>query len=108
VTIETDLLRAILSTVARQTFPPASIVDLISKGGGGERQFRAFNLCDGIKPQSEIATAVGLDRGNFSRTVSRWIELGIVVKIGQGPEARPLHLYPLPEAWIKRGRASNE
>lgn len=100
-TIEADLLRAILATVARQTFPPETLAELVAKGNSGEKQFRAFNLCDGTKSQSEIANAVGLDKGSFSRTLSRWIEVGIVVRIGQGADARPLHIYPLPDAMMK-------
>lgn len=100
-TIEADLLRAILATVARQTFSPETLTELIAKGNSGEKQLRAFNLCDGTKSQSEITGAVGLDKGSFSRTLSRWVELGIVVRIGHGADAKPLHVYPIPEAMMK-------
>lgn len=92
-------LRAILATVARQTFSPARILEIIN---AGEKQQRAFNLCDGSRSQSEIVKELGLDHGNFSRSVSRWIDEGIVIRVGQNREARPLHVYPLPEALIKK------
>lgn len=92
-------LRAILATVARQTFSPARIVEIIN---AGEKQRRAFNLCDGSRTQAEIAKELGLDPGNFSKSVSRWVDEGIVIRVGEKREARPVHVYPLPEALIKK------
>jgi hypothetical protein len=90
------LLRAILSSVARQTFPEARLRDLVLPRGAGPNQMTAFNLCDGSKTQGEVAKAAALDPGNFSRTVARWIELGIMFKFGEGREAKLQHVYPLP------------
>jgi len=92
-------LRAILSILARQTFPPDKLGPLV----GGDKQQAAYNLCDGSRSQGEIAKQLGLDSGNFSKTVGRWIELGIIVRITEGKEARPLHIYPLPVSKSSKG-----
>ncbi len=97
-------LRAILATVARQTFPPSQIRELVAPAGaGGEKQLRAYNLCDGTRSQSEIAKELGLDAGNFSRTLARWVDSGIVIRVGEGREMRPVHVYPLPTSLMKKG-----
>jgi DNA-binding MarR family transcriptional regulator len=87
-------LRAILATVARQTFPPSTLRDLVAPAGaGGEKQIRAYNLCDGTQTQGEIAKELGLDSGNFSRTLNRWVDHGIVIRVGEGRDAKPVHVY---------------
>lgn len=92
------LLRAIFSVTARQAFPPDRLEEIVSAKGTGTKQLRAFNMCDGTKSQGEIAKALKLDRGNFSRTVARWIDAGVVIRLGEGREAKLLHVYPLPES----------
>lgn len=100
--IEATYLKAILATVARQAFPPDRLAELVTSHVGGEKQIAAFNLCDGTKSQSQIADSVGLDKSNFSKSINRWVELGIAVKIEEGGEVRPVHVYPL--ARDQRGR----
>ena len=89
------LLRAILATVGRQAFPAAELAELVAPKGGGSKQVRAYNMCDGTKSQAEIAKALKLDAGNFSRTVARWVDAGIMFRLGSGREATLLHVYPL-------------
>ena len=84
-------LRAIVGLMGRQAFPPDVLAELV----GREKQIDAYNLCDGSRTQSDVAGELGLDQGNFSRTLNRWIEIGIMFKVGEGREARPVHLYPL-------------
>jgi DNA-binding MarR family transcriptional regulator len=98
---QSTFLRAILATVARQTFSPAKILEIMGSNAS-EKHFRAFNLCDGSRSQAEIAKELGLDSGNFSKTLNRWIDEGIVIRVGEKREARPLHVYPLPEALTKK------
>lgn len=100
--LQDTFLRAILATVARQTFSPAKILEIMGPAAG-EKQHRAFNLCDGTRTQSEIAKELGLDSANFSKTINRWIDEGIVIRVGEKRETRPLHVYPLPEALLKKG-----
>lgn len=97
VNVETSYLKAILATVARQSFPPEQLAAMITANVGGVKQIAAYNLCDGEHTQLEIAQAVGLDKGNLSRSISRWVELGIVIRLGEGAEAKPAHLYQLPK-----------
>src|SRR6185295_19715795 len=79
--VETNtLLRAILGMTARQAISVDDLVQTVAPKGSGEAQMEAYNLCDGSHSQGEIAKAVGLDPGNFSRTVGRWIEAGVVMK----------------------------
>ena len=49
--------------------------------------------------QAEIVVKAGLDKGNLSRSLARWIEAGIVVRIGR--EQYPLHVYPLTRESLK-------
>jgi hypothetical protein len=87
------LLRGILATVGRTAFPPAALYKIVAPTAGSTKQVQAYNLCDGETPQTEICRKLKLDSGNFSRSVSRWIEAGVVIRVG--PEDLPLHLYPL-------------
>ena len=89
------LLKAILATIGRQAFPPDDLKKIVSPTAGGNKKFQAYNLCDGQNSQAEIAKKTGLDRGNLSRSISRWIEAGVVLRVG-GDE-KPLHIYPLPK-----------
>lgn len=91
------LLQAILATVGRQMFPPERLAEIILNKGATDRQRQAFNMCDGTRSQADVVKTLKLDTGNFSRTVARWIEAGILVRIGEGREAKLLHIYPLPE-----------
>ncbi|MGE3366819.1 MAG: MarR family transcriptional regulator [Rhizobiaceae bacterium] len=90
-------LKGILATVARQAFPPDRLVELVGARNGGEKQANAYNMCDGSRSQSEIAKALGLDTSNFSKMIQRWVDQGIVIKLGDG---RPVHVYPIPLSMI--------
>jgi hypothetical protein len=97
------LLRAILATIARQTFAPDRLATTIAPKGKGEKQYRAFNMCDGTRTQREIAKALGFDKGNFSRAVARWIEAGIVIRLGEGRDATLLHVCPFTPSDRSKG-----
>ena len=102
-----QLLRAILATVARQTFSIDAILDVVAVGSDKAKQIRAYNLCDGSRSQSEVAKAAGLDSGNFSKTLTRWIDAGVVVRVGENRDVKPVHVYPLPDAAVKKASKSN-
>lgn len=91
------LLRAILSSIGRQTFPINVLNEIIDPKGTAKKQIQAYNLCDGVHTQGQIVKKLKLDSGNFSRTVTRWSENGIVFRLGDGRDAKLLHIYPLPE-----------
>lgn len=90
------LLKALLHVSARAAFPPDRLRRIVLSKGAGEKQVRAFNLCDGSRTQGEIAKALKINSGNFSRTAARWLDEGIVVRLGDGRDATLLHVYPLP------------
>lgn len=95
-------LRAILGVVARATFPPEKLAGEIGIGASKSKQLEAYNLCDGTLTQGEIAKKVGLDAGNFSRTLGRWIDDGLIVRIESNGQLRPVHLYPIPTSLLKK------
>jgi hypothetical protein len=96
------LLKGILATVARTAFPPETLYKIVAPTAGSERQISAYNLCDGKTPQGAIAKKVKLDTGNFSRSVTRWIEAGVVIRVGA--DQFPLHVYPLTKPPAPNGR----
>jgi hypothetical protein len=87
------LLRGILAMIGRQAFPPAEVLRIVSPPSGGQKQIRAYNLCDGRTAQSEVGKKAQLDKGSLSRSIARWIEAGIVFRVGS--EGYPMHIYPL-------------
>ncbi len=93
------LLRAILATVARQTFPPETLHKIVAPTAASGKQLAAYNLCDGNTPQGEIAKKAKLDKGSLSRAVTKWIEEGVMIRVGK--EQLPLHLYSLTKTAIK-------
>lgn len=91
---ETDqLLRCLMHILGRASMPIKTVYDLV---GRGDKQIQAFNLCDGSLSQSEVSKKAKIDQGQLSRTFTRWVENGIAFWIGEGKEARLLHIYPLP------------
>lgn len=94
-----SLLRAILATVARGAFPPAEIRKIVAPTAGGKKQITAYNLCDGNTPQAEIGKRARLFQSNVSRSISKWIEAGIVVRVGK--DQYPMHVYPLTKTDLK-------
>jgi predicted transcriptional regulator len=99
---DSQLLKAILSTVARQAFPPEKLLEIVAPKASSERQIAAYNLCDGEHTQTEIAATVKIDKANLNKSISKWIELGVMFRIRNGTEMRPMHLYPLPAASKKK------
>ena len=93
---EEVFLRAILASVSRQIFSVDDILRLVAISSSKEKMVAAYNLCDGSRTQGEVAKEMGLDPGNFSRTVARWIDEGIVIKIADGKFTNLMHIYPLP------------
>jgi hypothetical protein len=94
--ISDQLLQALISLTGRAAFPVDDLEDIVS-AGGGDKQRKAYNMCDGSRGQGEVAKALKIDGGSFSRTVARWVDQGIMFRIGDGREAKLLHVYPLPE-----------
>jgi len=98
------ILRAILNVTARGHLPARKLVGIVVPSGSGEKQRQAYNLCDGTRSQAEIAKTLKLDQGNFSRTLGRWIDEGVVFRLGDGRDAKLLHVYPLSKETAKAAR----
>jgi hypothetical protein len=96
-----DLLKCAVQVVGRIAMRPEQVGEIVMVSASA-RQLKAYNLCDGTKTQGEVAKAAGLDAGNFSRTASRWVESGVLFRIGSGKDARLLHLYPLVKINFKQ------
>jgi hypothetical protein len=99
VTTTDEILKAILATVARATFPPAALTKIVAPTASSKRQLIAYNMCDGETSQAEICKKTKIHKGNLSKLITRWVEAGIVVRIG--PERLPLHLYSLSKSPTK-------
>jgi DNA-binding MarR family transcriptional regulator len=93
-------LRAMMSLIARQTFSTERLKALVSPRGT-PKLIEAFNLCDGTNKQTEITTKLGIDPGQFSRTVKQWVDDGIVIRVGEGKDSKLVHVYPLPDKFMK-------
>lgn len=91
-----DLLKGVLATVARTAFPPDVLYKIVAPTAGSEKQLLAYNLCDGTTPQAEIGKKAKLDAGNLSRSIAKWMEAGVVIRVGD--DKFPLHVYPLTKA----------
>jgi hypothetical protein len=99
------LLRGILATVARSTFPPEILYKIVAPPPGNNKQVLAYNLCDGRTPQHVICKKAKLDSGNLSRSISRWIEAGVVIRVGA--DELPLHLYSLTKPPAKSSKKAD-
>jgi len=99
---EESYLKAILTLMGHQAFTVPQVAEIV--GVGKTKQIEAFNACDGSRTQGEIAKSLSLDRGNFSRTVARWVEAGIMFRIAEGTDARLLHVFPIPSRFKKLGK----
>jgi predicted transcriptional regulator len=97
-----ELLRILIQLNGRQAFPE----DLLrGKLGASERVLEAYNLCDGTRSQREVAKAVGLDEGQLSRSVKKWISEGILFKLGTERDTRLLHLYRVAKESMRNPKA---
>jgi hypothetical protein len=96
-----DLLKCAIQVVGRLAMRPEQVGEVVVVNA---KQLKAYNLCDGTRTQGEVAKAAGLDNGNFSRTTVRWVESGVLFKVGTGRDAKLLHLYPLVKGDFKPAR----
>jgi hypothetical protein len=93
-----NLLRILVHVSGRAAFPEEKLRGIVAPPGASAKQTAAYNLCDGSRTQAEVARAAKINQGNFSRTMARWVGEGVLFRVGNGREARLLHLYPLPPA----------
>ncbi|TPI13773.1 MarR family transcriptional regulator [Mesorhizobium sp. B4-1-3] len=96
-------LRAMMSLVARQTFSPERLSEIVSPMANANT-YETFNLCDGTRTQNEIANLLKMDRGNLSRSVNKWIDEGVMIKVTDDGKDRPVHVYPIPDRFIQSAK----
>ncbi len=99
---EIDLLRCLLHTIARATIPQDDVREIVA--ARSKNRVKAYNLFDGTRTIREVAKATKIDRGNLSRSASSWVKSGVLFWVGDGDDARLLHIYPIPEKAPKVNR----
>lgn len=99
------LFESLLHVIGRVAIKVEEVHQII---GSKEKYVSAFNLCDGTLTLSKIAKKVGLDQGNLSRAVDRWVKNGIVFRYEEGNEVRLLHVFPIPENSKEKPNSGNK
>src|SRR6185437_8075556 len=100
-----DLLRCLVQVIGRIAIPVDKAREIV---GTGKKRVKACNWVDGTQKLSNVAKKTKINQGNLSRAAANWVENGIAFWIGDGPEARLLHLYRIPKPErrrVDRGRA---
>jgi len=101
-----QLTRILVQLVGRSVFPEDKLRKVILRTATSAKYLIAYNLCDGTRTRIEVAKAAKLDKDNFNKRATRWIQEGILFELGQGNTRRLLHLYPLAfEADLARGKS---
>ena len=90
-----DLLRVLIRLNARLAFPEDALRDRI---GESKQLLEAYNLCDGSRSQADVVKELKMDQGQFSRAAGKWVEEGILFKLGSGRDVKLFHLYPVSHA----------
>jgi hypothetical protein len=92
-----ELITALINVMGRVAVPQARLREIVAPQGTvkNAKQIAAYNLCNGTKTQAEVRKIVGIDVGNFSRTVGRWEQKGVLFRLGK--DKLLLHLYPLED-----------
>jgi len=94
-----QLFECLIHVIGRATIPESRVREVV---GDGAKQIKAFNLADGTLAQSEIAKRTKIAQSNLSHTCKRWVEHGIAFWVGEGKEARLVHIYPIPSGGAKK------
>jgi len=95
------ILECLVHVVGRVAIKLDEVQDIV---GDGKKQIQAFNLCDGSLTLTALAKKAGIDAGNLSRSVDRWVKSGIMFRFEEGKEVRLLHIYPIPSTAPKHLR----
>ncbi|GMV96220.1 MAG: hypothetical protein AMXMBFR83_05880 [Phycisphaerae bacterium] len=89
-----NLLECLIQVIGRVAMPVEKVQEIV---GTTPKHIKAFNMCDGTRTQTEVAKQVGVQQGNLSRVCERWVKNGVAFWVGEGQEARLLHIYPIPQ-----------
>jgi hypothetical protein len=102
-----QLLQMLISVIARGSFPEERLKKIVAPTKSSDKSLAAYNLCDGKHAQADIVKLTGIDKGNLSRAIDRWISMGVMFEIGEGSQVRYLHLYPLAPDPAMKPKAKN-
>lgn len=96
------LLECLIHVIGRAAVKLDEVREIV---GSGAKQIQAYNLCDGSLSLTAVAKKTGLDAGNLSRSVDRWVKGGVVFRFQEGKETRLLHIYPIPQNAPRQSKA---
>jgi DNA-binding MarR family transcriptional regulator len=92
------LLECLIHVIGRAAIKVEEVHRLAAiRGKYTQEYINAFNLCDGTLTLGDIVERTGLDQGNLSRVVDRWVKQGIVFRYEEGSEVRLLHVFPISD-----------
>lgn len=100
-----ELLKVIIALAARIAVPPERLREIVSPRGAG-KYVDAYNLCDGTRSLSDVAREAGVDKSNLNKSVSRWVDEGVLFKIGDARNSALLHIYRLTSE-VDEGKESS-
>ena len=100
-----QLLQCLIHVVGRAAVSEERVRQIVATG---EKQVEAFNSCDGTLTQKEVVEKVGLDQGSVSRSMTRWVENGVAFWIGEGNDARLLHIFPIPLTKVPKAKRAKK
>src|SRR5438093_11086577 len=87
------LLECLIHVIGRAAVKMDEVREVV---GTGAEQVQAYNVCDGSMNLKQIAKRSGLDQGNLSRSLDRWVKNGILFRFEDGNEVRLFHIFQVP------------
>ena len=96
-------LKMIMQLIARQTFSPQAVADIVCPKKTSGKSLKAYNLCDGSLSQMEISKTCKIDKANLGKMLKRWEIEGIIIKLPHGTGYHPLHIFPISEKLLPKG-----
>ncbi len=85
-----------MSLLGRIAFKNDELKAMVTKGGKKPKQMvRAYNLCDGATPITEIARRAGITQPSLTTAVDKWERSGIILRKKKGKEVLPLRLFEI-------------
>lgn len=87
-----EMLMVLIAMAGRVAFPPSHLREIVSPSGS-PKYVNAYNLCDGSRTIADVARLTGLDKSNLGKAVTRWVDVGIMYKVGE--DSNPMRIYRL-------------
>ena len=99
-----QLLHILISVMGRIAIPESQVRKMVLSRTDASKYVVAYNLCDGTRSQAETARIAKIDKGNFGRAASRWLQDGIVFPLVIEGATRLLHIYALSATSVSRSK----